>query len=107
MEIVLTADIAVAQGFVVGRLVEEGAIKTVLEDRTDRGDGAGLDEDAASAGCIDASFVIAPGQRQNAEAGAKALFGMRPGGDDRLEEGSRRGPILSPAAISPPGVHLP
>ncbi|PAP99139.1 hypothetical protein CIT25_26835 [Mesorhizobium mediterraneum] len=37
MEIALTADVAVAQGLVVGRLVEESAIKAVLEDRTDRG----------------------------------------------------------------------
>jgi len=32
VEIALTADVAVAQGLVVGRLVEESAIKTVLED---------------------------------------------------------------------------
>ena len=57
MEIALTADIAVVQGLVVGRLVEESAIKSVLEDRTDRGDGASLDEDAASTGCIDARIV--------------------------------------------------
>src|SRR5450759_632967 len=76
VEIALTADVAVAQGLVVGRLVEKSAIKAVLEDRTDRGDGAGLDEDAASAGCIDARIVVASGQRQDAEAGAKALLGM-------------------------------
>lgn len=79
-----------AQGLVVGRLVEESAIKSVLEDRTDRGDGASLDEDAASTGCIDARIVVAPGQRQDAEAGAKALLGMRPGSDDSLEKGSGR-----------------
>ena len=38
---------------------------------------------------IDARIVIAPGQRQDAKAGAKALLGMRPGLDDDLEE--RRG----------------
>ena len=59
--IALTADVAVAQGLVVGRLVEESAIKAVLEDRTDRGDGACLDEDAASASCIDARIAIALG----------------------------------------------
>ena len=32
VEITLTADVAVAQGLVVGRLVEKGAIKAVLED---------------------------------------------------------------------------
>ena len=50
MEIALAADVAVAQGLVVGRLVEENAIKAVLEDRTDRGNRASLDQDAASAG---------------------------------------------------------
>jgi hypothetical protein len=40
VEIALTTDVAVAQGLVIGRLVEERAIKAVLEDRTDRGDGA-------------------------------------------------------------------
>src|SRR4051812_1357988 len=89
VEIALTADVAVAQGLVVGRLVEESAIEAALEDRTDRGDGASLDEDAASAGGIDARIVVALGQRQDTEAGAKALLGVRPGFDDDLEE--RRG----------------
>src|ERR1700687_2444959 len=89
VEIALTADVAVAQGLVVGRLVEESAIEAALEDRTDRGDGASLDQDAASAGRIDARIVVAPGQRQDTEAGAKALLGVRPGLDDDLEE--RRG----------------
>src|SRR6478609_9273686 len=89
VEIALTADVAVAQGLVVGRLIEESAIEAALEDRTDRGDGASLDQDGASAGGIDARMVVAPGQRQDTEAGAKALLGMRPGLDDDLEE--RRG----------------
>src|SRR5207237_5958134 len=72
-----------------GRLVEESAIEAALEDRTDRGYGARLDQDGASAGGIDARIVVAPGQRQDTEAGAKALLGMRPGLDDDLEE--RRG----------------
>src|ERR1700678_4590135 len=89
VEIALAADVAVAQGLVVGRLVEESAIKAVLEDRTDRGDGASLDQDTASAGRIDTRVVVAPAQRQGAEAGAKALLGVGPGLDDDLEE--RRG----------------
>jgi hypothetical protein len=32
VEIALAADVAMAQGLVVGGLVEESAIKTVLED---------------------------------------------------------------------------
>src|SRR4051794_11273822 len=94
VEIALTADVAVAQGLVVGRFVEESAIEAALEDRTDRGDGASLDEDAASAGGIDARIVVAPGQRQDAEAGAKALLGMRPGCDDGLEKRCGRGTNL-------------
>jgi len=78
VEIALTADVAVAQGLVVGRLVEESAIEAALEDRTDRGDGASLDQDTASAGRIDARIVVASGQRQDTEAGAKALLGVRP-----------------------------
>jgi len=66
VEIALAADIAVAQGLVVGRLVEKSAIEAIFEDRTDRGDGASLDENAASAGGIDARVVVAPGQRQDA-----------------------------------------
>src|ERR1700694_4755407 len=94
VEIALTADVAVAQGLVVGRLVEESAIEAALEDRTDRGDGASLDQDAASAGRIDARIVVAPGQRQDTEAGAKALLGMRPGLDDDLEKRRGRGADL-------------
>ena len=76
------------------RLVEESAIKAVLEDRTDRGDGASLDQDAASAGRIDTRIVVAPGERQDAKAGAKALLGMRPGLDDSLEKRGGRGADL-------------
>lgn len=99
-----------AQGLVVGCLVEERPVEAVLENGTDRGDGASLDENAASGGCIEARMVVTPGQRQDAEAGAKALLGMRACRDDGLEKRRGRGtnrPILSPAAISPPGVHLP
>src|SRR6202142_1775944 len=94
VEITLTADVAVAQGLVVGRLVEKSAIEAALKDRTDRGDGASLDEDAASAGRIDARVVVAPGQRQDTEAGAKALLGMRPCSDDGLEKRRGRGADL-------------
>ena len=58
------------------------------------GDGATLDEDAASAGGIDAHIAVAPGQRQDAEASAKALLGMRSGSDDSLEKGSGKWTIL-------------
>src|SRR5712672_1766319 len=84
------------RGLVVGRLVKKSAIKAVLEDRTDRGNRARLDEDAASAGRIDARIVVTPGQRQDAEAGAKALLGMWPCSDDGLEK--RRGRWTNPLA---------
>lgn len=66
----------------------------------DRGDGACLDEDAALAGCIDAHVAIALGQCQDAETGAKALFGMRPIGDDGLEEGGG-GEARRPRSVPP------
>src|SRR6202142_188801 len=104
VEIALTADVAVAQGLVVRRLVEESAIEAALEDRTDRGDGASLDQDAASAGRIDARIVVAPGQRQDTEAGAKALLGVRTGFDDDLEERSGRWTDLLARGDKSPGV---
>src|ERR1700682_1892411 len=94
VEIALTADVAVAQGLVVGRLVKKSAIEAALEDRTDRGDGASLDQDGASAGGTAARIVVGPGRRQQAEAGAKALLGMRPGLDDGLEKRRGRGADL-------------
>jgi hypothetical protein len=78
---------AVAQGLVLERFVQEGAIQAVVEDRADRGDGARLDEDAAPAGGVDALGAVAFGQRQNAQAGTKTLLRMGPGGDHGLEEG--------------------
>ena len=96
MKIALTADIAVAQGLVVGCLVKKSAIKAIFENRTDRGDGTSLDLDAASAGGIDTRVVVAPGQRQDAETGSKALLGMRPCSDDVLEK--RRGRGTDPLA---------
>src|SRR5260370_38396340 len=94
METALAADVAVAAGLVVGSHVKKSEMETVLEDRTDRGDGASLEEDAASAGCIEARIVVAPGQRQDAEAGTKALLGMRSCRDDGLEKRSGRGSNL-------------
>jgi hypothetical protein len=35
VEIALTADVAVVQGLMVGRLIEERAIEAALEDRAD------------------------------------------------------------------------
>jgi hypothetical protein len=86
VKVALAADVAVAQWLVVGSLVEKSAIKAVLEDRTDRGNRASLDQNAAPAGGVDARIVVAPGQRKNAEAGAEALLGMRSGRDDGLEK---------------------
>src|SRR6202051_4009528 len=87
-------NMSLAQGLMVGGLVEKSAIEAALEDRTDRGDGASRDQDAASAGRIDARIVVTPGQRQDAKAGAKALLWMRPGRDDGLEKCRGRGADL-------------
>ncbi|MEY9601935.1 hypothetical protein ABIF74_006627 [Bradyrhizobium japonicum] len=96
-----------AQGLVLERFVEERAIEAVLEDRSNRGDGARLDEDAPPAGCVEAFGAVAFDERQNAKAGSKALFWMGPGVDHGLEKRYVEGPIRSPAAITAAGVHLP
>ncbi|MEY9401814.1 hypothetical protein ABIF79_008189 [Bradyrhizobium japonicum] len=54
-----------AQGLVLERFVEERAIEAVLEDRSNRGDGARLDEDAPPAGCVEAFGAVAFDERQN------------------------------------------
>ncbi|MEY9238380.1 hypothetical protein ABIF68_005995 [Bradyrhizobium japonicum] len=86
VEVVASADVAVAQGLVLERFVEERAIEAVLEDRSNRGDGARLDEDAPPAGCVEAFGAVAFDERQNAKAGSKALFWMGPGVDHGLEK---------------------
>lgn len=106
MEIALTADVAVAQGLVVGRLVEESAIEAALEDRTDRGDGASLDEDAASAGGIDARIELLASDRIPRQV-RKPCSGCGRASMTTWKNAAVDGPIFSPAAISPPGVHLP
>ena len=102
MEVALTADVAVAQGLVVGCLVEESAIKAVLENRADRGDRASLDEDAASAGGIEARIVVAPGQRQDAETGARALnrCSRAPEGSWLARMVARKPPLLAAVALA-------
>jgi hypothetical protein len=85
VEIIPAADVAVAQGVGFGGLVEKGAIRAVLEDGADRGDGSRLDQNGAPAGRVDALGAVAFGQRQSAEAGTTALLGMR--SDHGLEEG--------------------
>src|ERR1700751_462385 len=113
VEIVPAADVAVAQGLMFEGLVDEGAIQAVLEDGADRGDGSRLDQKAASAGGVDALGAVAIDQRQNAEAGAKALLGMGPGRDHGLEEGGgrRTDPLAGgdhaggrPLAVAPMGA---
>lgn len=52
-----------------------------------------LDQDGAPAGGVDAGIVLASGQRQDAQASAKALLRMRPGRDDGLEKAAVAGPI--------------
>ena len=74
VEVVAAADVAVAQVLAVRplRLVEEGAIEAVLEDRANGGDGARLDRNAAPASGVDARLVIGPRQGKDAQAGSKA-----------------------------------
>ena len=86
-------DVAVAHGFAIAvfRLVEEGAVEAVLQNRSDGGDRTCLDRDAAPASGVHAGIVLGPGQGEDSEAGSKALFRMGPVGHDRLEQRGDRG----------------
>src|SRR5438105_15537527 len=58
----------------------------MLEDRLDRAVAGGADVIAEPAGGFEPCRAVAPGEAQNAETGAEALFGMRLGLHDRLDE---------------------
>src|SRR3990167_8718016 len=78
----------------------------MFEDRVDMPIGARADGDGAGAGGLEAGVAVALGEAQDPEAGAVALLGVRPIGEDGLDEGgglradragprdeARRGPL--------------
>ena len=86
-------DLASANAFVaiLSCLVEEGPVEASLQDRPDRCDGACADRQTAPTGGVEAGGLKAPGQGQDADAGAEALFRMRPVGHHRFTERRDRG----------------
>jgi hypothetical protein len=71
------------------------AIAVGLQDRTDRGVGAGADLERAGAGGLKPLGPIALGQPKDADAGAEALLGMGLLGEDELDERRRVAPDLT------------
>src|ERR1700759_4309319 len=77
-----------------GRLVRYGLraigpVEVVAQDRRDRTVATGANIDAALAGCLDAFGTPGTHQPQDAETGAEALFGVRLGMQDLLNQGGR------------------
>src|SRR5262245_6041871 len=64
-----------------------GLVEPVLEDRGNRAVGGGTNLVAAPAGRFHPGRAVAAHEPENAEASAKALFGMWLGLHDRLDEG--------------------
>ena len=62
-------------------------IETVFEDRVDMAVGAGVDAAGARARRLEPGGAVALGEPQEAETGAIALLGVRPVGENRLDEG--------------------
>jgi len=65
--------------------------EAVLEDRVDVAVGAGIDADGAGTGGLEPSEAVAFGEPQDPEAGAVALLGVRPVGENGLDEGGGLG----------------
>ena len=66
-------------------------VEAMFEDRVDMPVGARADGDGPGTGGLQAGVAIALGEPQDAEAGAVALLGVRPVGEDSLDEGGRVG----------------
>lgn len=103
MIVALAADIGVLEGVAFDGVLKEGTVEPAVQDGFDRGDGAGADCQPAPAGRVDAARIVAPGQRQNPEAGAEALFRMGAVGHDLLAEGGNRGTELPGLGQHPRG----
>ena len=79
-------DIRVLKRTLVGPFCEEGAVEPGLQDRSDRGNGAGPDGEPMPAGGIEAHGLVGPGQGEDTETGAEALFRMGSVGHHRFAE---------------------
>jgi hypothetical protein len=100
MIVAAAADVAVLDGRRVGHgLGAIGAIEVVAQDRDDGAIGARADVDAALAGRFDPFGAIAAHQAQDAEARPEALFGMRLGVEDQLDQSG--GGWTNPGRLAP------
>ena len=87
MVIAWPADVGVEDGRSVrGTLVRGTPIKLIVEDGVDRTIGARADLDGTLGGGFNAFSTIRTHEPNNAEAGTKALLGMRPLFEDQLAE---------------------
>src|SRR6267378_3206590 len=87
-----------------------GMLSAVLQDRADRAVGAGAEHQRTGAGGIDPFGAIALDQAQDADAGAEALFGMRPRPQNHIDQngdvaadrfGFAADALVRPVAIAP------
>src|SRR5271170_2862788 len=90
-----TADIGVEDRDTAGGPpLRRVAIELVVEDRAHRAVGQRADLDGAGRCRFEAIGAGRPHQAHDAQAGAEALFGMRPALQNQLAQGRRRGPDL-------------
>ena len=93
-----------------GALLRGAPIEVVVEDGFDRAVGARADVDGAFRGGFEAFGAIGTGEPDDAQTGAKALFGMRTLFEDQFTQRRRRRPdqarvgadaLDRPAGVSP------
>jgi len=98
------ADIGVLQETAFDGLIEESLVKPTLQDGFDRGEGAGAVRQSASARCIEAIGIEAPGQGQNEKTGSKALFRMGRSALIPSQRAATEGPSFTAWASTRAGV---
>ena len=91
MEVTCATDVGMNDRRPVRGRVGPFAINIVLEDRVDRRVGPRADIEGTSAGRFQPVRAMRLGQPDNADAGSKALFGMRALAQDDLDERRRAG----------------
>src|ERR1700733_1878770 len=90
MVVAAATNVAVLNGRLVRhRLRAVGPVEVVAQDRRNRAVATGANIDAALAGSLDAFATPGTHQPQDAETGPEALFGMRLGMQDLLNQGRR------------------
>lgn len=98
VEISCAADVGVSNRRPVHGLLGPSAMQIVLQDGIDRAVRGPTDLDGALAGRLQGLAAMGFGQADDAEAGAKSLFGMRLRAQDQIDEGAGIGTDLFGAA---------